>query len=231
MRTLLTSLMLALCLMACAQAPKSIFPEGLSPIRVPTENRQAFGLAHIDVETTGLDPRFHEIIDIGAIYTDLDGRELGRIYLRILPDHPERLSSGAKAINGFDLAYWRANGAMSEQEAVERLLAFHAKAAGGREMLFTAWNVPFDHAFVDSLLRQHGHSWRTLFHYQPLDLPSMAWALGHEGLRGRVVGPEFGIDPETEDPRQHIGMTGAEFNVAFYRALLSRRPAPPPSQR
>ncbi len=37
----------------------------------PPENSGGWVLAHVDVETTGLDPAFHEMIDIGMIYTDL----------------------------------------------------------------------------------------------------------------------------------------------------------------
>ena len=47
------------------------------------------------------DAAWHEMVDAGLIYTDLDGNELGRLYVRIMPDHPERLSEGARAVNGF----------------------------------------------------------------------------------------------------------------------------------
>jgi len=41
---------------------------------------QTFALALIDVETTGLDADVHEMIDIGAVYVDVDGRELGCVF-------------------------------------------------------------------------------------------------------------------------------------------------------
>jgi oligoribonuclease (3'-5' exoribonuclease) len=222
MRRMVLALML-LALAACAASPAPSVPDGLPPPRFPTDDRAQIGLAFLDVETTGLDPRHHEMIDLGLIYADLDGRELGRLYVRILPDHPERLSPGAKAVNGFDVAFWRAHGAVSEEEAVARLLDFHAKTAGDRQMLMTAWNVQFDHAFLDALLRQHGRSWRSLFHYHALDLPSMAWGLGLEGLSGRRLAEALGIAPETDVPLDHTGITGADFNLAAYRALRARR--------
>ena len=62
-------------LSACATAPRPA-PDGQTRPPFPmTETRAAFGLAHVDVETTGLDPDYHEMIDAGLIYTDLDGRE------------------------------------------------------------------------------------------------------------------------------------------------------------
>lgn len=62
---------------------------------------QTFALALIDVETTGLDADVHEMIDIGAVYVDVDGRELGRVFIRINPAHPERAQAGAKAVPVF----------------------------------------------------------------------------------------------------------------------------------
>ena len=45
-------------------------------------------LAFVDVETTGLTPGYHEMIDIGIVMTDLAGAELGELFLRIQPEHP-----------------------------------------------------------------------------------------------------------------------------------------------
>lgn len=191
--------------------------------RFPQDGRERMGLAHVDVETTGLDPRFHEMVDIGMIYTDLDGNEIDRLYVRILPLHPERLDPGAKAVNGFDEAYWRAHGAVDEAEAARRILAFHAKAAGGRQMIFTAYNVWFDQSFVDALLRRHGGAWRNLYHYHVLDIPSLAWGQGLEALRGADVAAALGVPDETRVPIEHTGLTGAAFNVSIYRALRAKR--------
>ena len=208
---------------ACASSPAPM-ADGLTRPPFPSaENRAAFGLAHVDVETTGLDPLFHEMIDAGIIYTDLNGAELGRLYVRIMPDHPERLSDGARAVNGFDVAYWRANGAVSEAEAVNKILAFHREMGAGRTMIFTAWNAQFDTRFVSALLAEHGANFRELFHYHVLDIPSMAWGFGVEQMTGSLVGPRFGVEPETRVPLDHTGLSGAEFNVAVYRQLIAAR--------
>ena len=58
-------------------------------------------IAIVDVETTGLDPAHHEMVDLGAIYIRPDGRELGRFFVRIHPPHPERLDPGAAAVTGY----------------------------------------------------------------------------------------------------------------------------------
>ena len=39
----------------------------------PVEEKTSWGLFIVDVETTGLDPAIHDMIDLGVIYADLDG--------------------------------------------------------------------------------------------------------------------------------------------------------------
>ena len=53
---ILAALVLLLCPAAPAQTPAPRDPDWV--------------LAHIDVETTGLIPGHHEIVDIGVVYTD-----------------------------------------------------------------------------------------------------------------------------------------------------------------
>ena len=202
-------------LAATASAQSSLATPDLSPDR--------YILAHVDIETTGLDPAFHEMVSIGMIYTDLDGAELGRLDLRIMPPHPGRIDAGARAVNGFDAALWRRLGAIGEREAVRRIRAFHDTTRRGRTVLFTAYNVWFDQAFLTALLRRNGRSWRDMYHYQVLDVPSMAWALGYRQLRGTELAAALGIPDETRVPTEHTGITGAAFNVSIYRALLGRR--------
>lgn len=214
-RALLALLALCLALPAAAQAP------GASPDLAP----ERYVLAHVDIETTGLDPAWHEMISIGMIYTDLEGAEIGRLDLRIMPAHPKRIDAGARAVNGFDPALWRREGAVGEAEAVRRIRAFHEKTRAGRTVIFTAYNVWFDQAFLTALLRRHGRAWRDMYHYQVLDVPSMAWALGFRQMQGTSLAAALGIPDETRVPTEHTGITGAAFNVSIYRALLARRSA------
>ena len=185
-------------------------------------------IAIVDVETTGLDPAHHEMVDLGAIYIRPDGRELGRFFVRIHPPHPERLDPGAAAVNGYSPERWLTLGAVDESEAVRQWRAFHDQMArvGGATVTFAALNAWFDQSFTDALLRRHGSSWRALFHYQILDLPSMAWGLGARELGGAALAARYGIEPETRDPLRHTGESGVEFNLALYRAMLKAAASP-----
>lgn len=196
----------------------------------PADNPESWGLAIVDVETTGLDPAYHEMVDLGVIYTDIDGAELGRLFVRIMPDHPERTEPAAAAVNGFSEARWRELGAVSTAEAAAALLTFHAKMAEnhpapdgtGRVWLFTAYNAWFDRVFVDALLTRNGSSIRELYNYFQLDLPSMAWGAGIPDLKNGKVAAALGLDDETSDPLEHTGISGAEWNLDIYRALRAR---------
>lgn len=188
----------------------------------PSESPDDWLLAFIDVETTGLIPGHHELIDIGIVMTDLDGVELDTFFIRIQPEHPERTDEGARAVNAFDAERWRRLGALDKNQAIDRIVAFHNQAAGGKSVLMVAFNSHFDAAFLDHLFRSADRSWRELYHYFILDLPSMAWSLGLRGLTGQSLAEALEVEDEPHTAELHTGITGALLNARIYRALLAR---------
>jgi DNA polymerase III alpha subunit (gram-positive type) len=195
----------------------------------PAADPDAWRLAFLDVETTGLVPGYHEMIDLGLVVTDLDGDPVDSLFLRIQPDHPERLSEGAREVNAFDAERWRDLGALSTAAAVDSLREFHRQAAGDHPVLLVAFNSWFDAAFLDHLFRTAGGSWRELYYYFVLDVPSMAWALGYRDLTGAALAARLGVEDEPHIAEEHTGITGARLNARLYRALRERgAPAPVP---
>lgn len=189
----------------------------------PDEAPERWGLAILDVETTGLRPGYHEMVDLGVIYTTLDGEELDRLFVRIQPRHPARAGEVARSINGFSESRWETLDALAPDDAVARFLRFHDEAGSDRRFILTAYNAPFDRSFLDALLREHGSSIEELYTYFVLDLPSMAFGLGSTALANDRVAEHFGMAPETDDPLLHTGLSGAEWNLALYRAMLAAR--------
>ena len=189
----------------------------------PNEAPDDWLLAFVDVETTGLIPGHHEMIDIGIVMTDLDGLELGELFLRIQPEHPERTDAGAKAVNAFDADRWRELDALAPAAAIDAILEFHNGIADGRNVLMVAFNSQFDTAFLDHLFRSQDRSWRELYHYFVLDLPSMAWSLGFHGLTGTAISGMLGVADEPHIAELHTGITGARLNARIYRGLLAAR--------
>lgn len=215
--------------------PRALFTLGVFVLAARPLSAQALQpdwlLAHLDVETTGLIPGHHEMIDLGMVITDSEGVELDRLFIRIQPEHPDRTAPEARAVNAFDAARWRALGALTPAAAVDSLIAFHRRVAGARPTLLVAFNSQFDAAFLDHLFRAHAASWRELYHYFVLDIPSMAWSLGLRDLTGGALASRLGVENEPTVAEEHTGITGALLNVRIYQALRAleraRRPASP----
>ncbi len=179
-------------------------------------------MLHIDTETTGLKAGYHELIDIGVIYTDIRGKELGRWYSLLMPQHPERLDPGAQKVNGFDAALWKQRGAAAPDKALADWIAYDEKLCGKRPRLRVAYNCAFDKAFLDALYLSAGKEWNEAFTYFWFDIPSMAWALGYRQIRGPWVAEALGVKDEPHGGVQHTGITGAEVNARIYRALVAK---------
>jgi DNA polymerase III epsilon subunit-like protein len=192
-------------------------------IPLPSEAPNQWLLAHIDVETTGLLPGYHEMIDIGIVMTDLDGDLLNSLFLRIQPQYPERLSPKAFEVNAFDPQRWIKLGALLPSVAVDSIIAFHNKVAQDKHVLMVAYNSHFDAAFLDHLFRSAHKTWRELYYYFILDIPSMTWGLGFKDLTSKQIMDYYNIPDEPHVAEQHTGITGAMVNVRIYRALLRYR--------
>ena len=192
---------------------------------LPHQFPEAWLLAHVDVETTGLIPGYHEMIDIGVVYTDLQGQIMDSLFLRIQPKYPLRMDSGAYRVNNFNPQLWEELGALSVAQAVDSLREFHIQVAGEKTVLMVAYNSYFDAAFLDHLFREAQASWRELYYYFIMDIPSMAWSLGFRDLTGQEFMKLYQIQDEPQVAALHTGITGAMKNVRIYQALLKHHQA------
>ena len=113
-------------------------------------------------------------------------------------------------------------------------MAFHRRVAGQQPVLLVAFNSQFDAAFLDHLFRVRGSSWRSLYHYFVLDIPSMAWSLGLRDLSNDALAQRLNVPDEPRVAEEHTGLTGAMLNVRIYQALRARGmkfiPPPPGDQ-
>lgn len=220
----LLSVLLIFCGSCTKESTNYGFIDRMETIPLPAENPlnapDDWLLAHIDVETTGLLPGYHEMIDIGLVMTDLDGEILDSLFLRVQPLHPENMSEGAYNVNAFDPEKWKALGALSPVAAVDSILSFHKRVAGDKAVLMVAYNCQFDAAFLDHLFRTANQTWREMYHYFILDIPSMAWGLGLTDLSSDVLMTRYNIKDEPHVAELHTGITGAMVNVRIYKALL-----------
>jgi len=191
----------------------------------PATRPEEWRLMFVDMETTGLVSGWHEMIDIGLVLTDLSGVPIDSLYLKVQPEHPERLSAHARELNGFDVQRWRNEGALRPSAVADSIILFRERAAAGKSVNLVSINVAFNTAFLDGLFRDSDRSWRELFYWQPLDVPSMAWALGYREVGRFTLPVALGVPGEPDDTRLQTGATGASLAARLYRAMHAERAA------
>ncbi|MDX1671432.1 MAG: 3'-5' exonuclease [Balneolaceae bacterium] len=204
-------------------AGKFRYDEAGTPFQLFEIHPDHWQLVHIDVETTGLIPGYHEMIDIGIVLTDVKGNIGDSLFLRIQPDHPGRLSEGARQVNAFDVDRWKELGALQAGAAVDSIIEFHRRRTGEKRLMLVAHNSYFDAAFLDHFFRDADRSWRTLYHYYVLDISSMMWSLGFRNLTGDSLRALYKIPDEPQIPELHTGITGAMKNARTYQAIYQYR--------
>ncbi|MBI3004978.1 MAG: hypothetical protein HYY49_06130 [Ignavibacteriales bacterium] len=177
-------------------------------------------LAFLDVETTGLTPGYHEIVNLGIVLSDLEGNEKSRILLYLQPNHPDRATPEAVAINGFDLKLWKSLRAVTPQKAVDSLVSFYKTQTDGKRVLMVAYNSQFDAAFMNHLFREAGRNLSEIHYYFVLDVPSMAWILGLRDLKANEIAKKFKIPATSSVPIEHHGLGCADLNIRLYRELV-----------
>ena len=187
------------------------------------ETKESSLYAIVDVETTGLNPNYHEMIDIGIIIINQNLEIKGQYFSKVLPSFPERIDPIAQSINGFDLQRWTQEEAISEEELINQMNIFLNNYIG--KPIFIAFNSWFDSGFLRNLLNEYDYKFNDWFDYRVLDIPSIALACGYFPKT-----PDFNeklatlleVQPETKDPLKHTGESGVNFNYALLRSLMNQ---------
>ncbi len=186
----------------------------------PTLPLASRSLLFVDVETTGLDPIRHEIIELAAVRVHPTLLFVQReLTTRVRPQFPERCTEEAAALNGFDPEGW------DDAPDLYSALELYKPIAEG--CILVGHNVGFDREFLANAFRRAGVEEPKLDHHV-VDTASLAWPLVAVGaLRSLSLGPVcdlLGISNE--------GAHGARRDVArtmeVYRRLMALRMAMPP---
>ena len=165
-----------------------------------------------DLETTGLDPIIHEVIDIGAVRVDQESLEIEATFTcKIQPVYIELAHPKALEVNGYTPEAWK--NAVRHDDAWQSFFSF------GRQGVFSSWSVSFDWGFVDPAIRfYHPEQRFGPFDRHLIDLPSVAWGIvGPVAKVGKdAVAEVLGLEPE---PLPHDGLAGALHALTILRRL------------
>lgn len=131
----------------------------------------------VDVESTGLDPALHEVVEVAWWCLDTGARD------SFIPPHTlDYAESAALNINHYySRRLWVQTNWDEDGEALRR---FHAALAG---RLIVGSNPTFDVSFLKPLFARSGLSLEPLA-YAPLDVPTYG-----AGVLGRPIGDRVGL--------------------------------------
>lgn len=176
-------------------------------------------LAFIDLETTGLDPEKHEIIELGCLLARQipqagKGSKLEVIEefdFKIKPKHIETAEPDALIKNGYSEGEWLF--AADLEQALETLADKTESAS------MVAHNVTFDWNFLNKAFSTTGI--KNKMHYHRIDTMSMAFAKLYDNERAQAfslgaLAEFFGIKNE----RAHTAMADIRTTFEIYKKLL-----------
>jgi len=175
-------------------------------------------LAFVDVETTGLDPDKHEVIEIGCVLVNQNWPGDAPIFdlieefeLKIKPVQIENADPVALRINGFDPNQW-----VFAYDLKQAMEIFGKKTA---DAIMVGHNVCFDFMFIDKAFKKADVP--NKMHYHKLDTISIAFAkLHNEGGADRFslnfLCEYFGIKNE----HAHTALSDARATFEVYKKLM-----------
>lgn len=175
----------------------------------------------VDAEMSGLDPRKHSIVSLGAVdFANPERQFYGecRIWDGAETD-PEAL-----AVNGFTEAECRDPKRKSETELITEFYAWIQQIS---DKTIAGQNVSFDAQFLNQALIRAGIEWR--FSFRTLDLHAVVYAqfikegrevpLKHDqsGLSLDKILTAFGLP---EEPKPHIALNGAKYEAEVFSRII-----------
>ncbi len=185
-----------------------------------------------DIEATGLDPKKHSILSVGAVEFEHPERQF---YGECRMWEGASIMSDAIAVNG----YSKENCVDQRKDSLEKLMhEFLTWIEGCEDKTLAGQNPSFDRDFInDSFARAH-IGWH--FAYRTLDLHTMAYMdmvkrgiqIPKKNDRTEITADEIfkyvGIPAE---PKPHIALNGALYEAeAFSRLLYGKNLLPEFSQ-
>lgn len=169
-------------------------------------------IAMTDIETTGLNPLIHEIIEIGCVILDPQtGEFLHEFEIKIRPERIHDAHPKALEVNGYKQEEWRHAVPLSE--------GLQQYAVAIKSCVFCAQNATFDWSFLSNACGKTG-----IFldiDYHRIDLMSLSYAkLREQGVLKynlNALAEFFHLEQES---LPHRALTGARIAARVYTCLM-----------
>jgi oligoribonuclease len=185
----------------------------------------------LDIETTGLDPKKHHILDIAFKFIDISSGEIQAVWESIVKQPPEVWAMrdlNSIKINGFTWEKVMQGKEISEvsKEILSLLSKFQIERGN---TVFICQNPSFDRSFFSQLIDVYTQE-KLNWPYHWLDFASMYWTVLFQkcqiqgspfpqqlNLSKNEIAKTFHLEPESIP---HRAMKGVEHLIQCYEALL-----------
>lgn len=169
-------------------------------------------LAFIDVETTGLEPDYHEIIEVAVARVDAKTLTITAEFdCKVRPKHPDRAEPEALRINGYSPERW--SDALSQTHAIGQISPLLSGC------ILAGHNTSFDRSFIEAAFKRSGKTLPDL-DYHVIDTVSLAWPLIVAGAiekpKLRFLCEHLGISNQGE----HSAPADVRRTIEVYRRLM-----------
>lgn len=169
-------------------------------------------LVFLDLETTGLDPRRHEILEIGAVRVDpVTLAVVGEVEVRVRPQRIDDAEPDALRVNGYAAKDWTS--ALALDVALEMIAPLLEGA------ILAGHNTSFDRGFLVEGWRQTGLT-PPAMDYHLLDTVSLAWPLYSAGVIQSLSLSTLCAHLGIERPSPHRALADAHASRELARRLL-----------
>lgn len=183
----------------------------------------------IDVETTGLDPAKHSVIEIGAVVLDsLDAVAPLEFVAEVRADWWREWDEEAGQVHGITRAVAEDPARLAPARALAMLLEWLLAIGGGRRAILAGMNPGFDLAFLREMARrtEQERALRERIGHRTLDLHSLAFVAARQwdpawdlaNLHTDKIYWLLGMQPE---PKPHRALTGARMEAEAFALLLA----------
>ena len=128
-----------------------------------TSSGKSIELVSVDIETTGLNPFVHDIIEVAV----LDMNDILLVHRRILPLNPEKADPRALQVNGFNEETWKASANLCDIAT-----AMKEVAAAVEGKMIVGSNPQFDCEFLKYHCHFLGVAWKP--YYKSMDITALS---------------------------------------------------------